>query len=95
MAAAAYAGGMKLARTILATILFGTALPILAGTPEIAPGTSAHACTPDAQKCLEKLESRMVRPGGTGADLEHALLELHATDPECALLLRGAVRPAF
>ncbi len=51
-----------------------------------------RACTSEAQQCLEKLEARLQRHGHTldGLGVERALLELHESDPECALLLRSA-----
>lgn len=56
-------------------------------------GRSAlRACTSEVQQCLEKLESKLQLHGHThsGIGVERALLELHETDPECALLLRSA-----
>jgi len=49
--------------------------------------TSPRACTPEAQKCLEKLETRLRFHGRNR--IENALLELQETDPGCALLLQG------
>ena len=50
-----------------------------------------RACTPELQKCLEKLEARLILLGRTldGIGIEQALLELHETDTECALLLQS------
>jgi hypothetical protein len=43
------------------------------------------------QKCLEKLEARLLLLGRSsdGSGIEQALLELHETDPGCALLLQN------
>ena len=53
--------------------------------------SSARACTPEVQRCLEKLEARLHFHGRIHdwLEIENALLELHQTDPECALLLQG------
>ncbi len=50
-----------------------------------------RACTPEVQRCLDKLEWRLRLHDSVHdwARIEQALLELHATDPECALLLQG------
>ena len=50
-----------------------------------------RACTPELQKCLDKLEARLILLGRTldGIGIEQALLELHETDTECALLLQS------
>jgi type 1 fimbria pilin len=52
------------------------------------------ACTPEAQRCLEKLEARILLMGRNpdGVSIDQALLELHQTDPVCALLLEGRLR---
>lgn len=76
-----------------ATLLLATS-PGFGGTWATEPWSRSvpRACTPEVQKCLEKLEARLQRQGHThdGIGFERALLELHETDPECALLLRGA-----
>ena len=78
----------------LAATLLLAASPGIGGTWTTEPwGPSApRACTSEAQKCLEKLEARLQLHGHAhdGIGIERALLELHETDPECALLLRGA-----
>jgi hypothetical protein len=60
-----------------------------------SPG--APACQPELHRCLEKLASRMLTQEGAPhwRKVEQALFELHETDPECALLLRGAVLPLY
>lgn len=65
------------------------------GEPWLRSGLAA--CTPEAQRCLEKLEARLGLPGGGHgrAGIERALLELQQTDPECALLLHGAALTGF
>jgi hypothetical protein len=79
---------------LAATLLLATS-PGFGGTWTTGPwGPSApRACTSEAQKCLEKLEARLQLYGHThdGVGIERALLELHETDPECALQLRSAV----
>jgi hypothetical protein len=49
------------------------------------------ACTPEAQRCLEKLETQLYFHGRAhdAIGIEQALLELEETDPECAFLLRS------
>jgi len=83
-----------LIRTALAATLLLATAPGLGGTWATEPwGRSVpRGCTPEAQKCLEKLEARLQRLGDTrdGIGIERALLELHETDLECALLLRSA-----
>jgi hypothetical protein len=78
---------------LAATLLLATS-PGFGGTWASEPwGRSVpRACTPEAQKCLEKLEVRLQRLGHAhdAIGIDRALLELHETDPECALLLRGA-----
>lgn len=73
---------------LAATLLLATS-PGFGGTWATEPwGRSVpRACTPEAQKCLEKLETRLQRHG---IGIERALLELHETDAECELLLRDA-----
>jgi len=76
-----------------ATLLLATS-PGVGGTWATEPwGRSLpRACTPEVQKCLEKLEARLQFLGRThdGVGIERALLDLHETEPECALLLRSA-----
>jgi hypothetical protein len=78
---------------LAATLLLAMA-PGFGGTRTTEPwGWSVpRACTSEAQKCLEKLEARLQLHGHThdGIGMARALLELHETDPECALLLRSA-----
>jgi hypothetical protein len=78
----------RIPAALVATLLFATS-PGFGGTWATEPwGRSVpRACTPEAQKCLEKLEARLQRHG---IGIERALFELHETDPECALLLRDA-----
>lgn len=80
--------------TALAATLLLAASPGFGGTWTTEPwGRSVpRACTPELHKCLEKLEARLQLHGRAhdGIEIERALLELHETDPECALLLRGA-----
>jgi hypothetical protein len=49
------------------------------------------ACTPEVQRCLEKLEARMLLMGRTleGVSVDQALFELRETDAGCVLLLEG------
>jgi len=58
---------------------------------------SPRACTPEAQKCLEKLETRLRFHGHIHgwSRIENALLELQDTDPGCALLLQGRAFQGF
>ena len=76
-----------------ATLLLATS-PGFGGTWATEPWSRSvpRACTPEAQKCLEKLEARLERLSHAhdGIGIERALIELHEADPECALLLRGA-----
>jgi hypothetical protein len=46
------------------------------------------SCTPEVRTCLEKLEARLGFDTGLNR-IDKALLELYATDPQCALLLDG------
>jgi hypothetical protein len=71
---------------LVATLLFATS-PGFGGTWEADPWARSfpRACTPEVQKCLEKLEARL----HLGIGIEQALLELHESDPACALLLRS------
>jgi hypothetical protein len=77
--------------TLISTVLAATLLLAtgFGGTWATEPwGRSVpRACTPELQKCLEKLEARLQRHW---IGIERALLELQETDPECALLLRDA-----
>jgi len=56
-------------------------------------GRFPRACTPEVQRCLDKLEVRLGFHGRihNWLEIENALLDLHETDPECALVLRGRV----
>jgi hypothetical protein len=78
--------------SLLATLLFATS-PGFGGTWAAEPWARSfpQACTPEMQKCLEKLEARLQLHGRThdGIGIEQALLELHETDPACALLLQS------
>lgn len=84
--------------TLGATLLLAAAAAV-AGARDGEPWLRSwpEACTPEAQRCLEKLESRVGLQGGAhgGAGIERALLELQETDPECALLLRTATLTGF
>jgi hypothetical protein len=83
----------RIPAALVATLLFATS-PGFGGTWATEPwGRSfPRACTPEVQKCLEKLEARLQLHGRArdGIGIEWALVELHETEPECALLLRGA-----
>jgi hypothetical protein len=83
---------------LAATLLLATS-PGFGGTWAIEPwGRSAlRACTSEVQQCLEKLEAKLQLHGHThsGIGVERALLELHETDPECALALRSAELHGF
>jgi hypothetical protein len=59
---------------------------------ESFPRGLPRGCTPEAQKCMEKLEARFRLPAGAGDGygIERALIELEETDPVCAMLLRSA-----
>jgi hypothetical protein len=65
-----------------------------AGAPDLWGRAVPKACSPEVQRCLEKLEARMLLMGRSldGANIEQALLELQSTDPECALMLEGRLR---
>lgn len=74
--------------TISATLLFAAAQGLDgARAVELGPRGLPRGCTPEAQKCLEKLEARLLH---NGSGIERALLDLHETDPLCAMLLRNA-----
>jgi hypothetical protein len=62
-----------------------------AGTGDPWLRSYPRGCTPEMQKCLEKLEARLLLLGRSsdGSGIEQALLELHETDPGCALLLQN------
>jgi hypothetical protein len=62
-----------------------------AGASDLWGRAVPKACTPEVQRCLEKLEARMLLMGRTleGVGIEQALFELRQTDPECVLLLEG------
>jgi len=72
---------------------------LLAGSPGFSDTWAAEpwarsfpkACTPEMQRCLDKLELRLRFHGRIHdwLEIENALLELHETDPECVLLLQG------
>ena len=78
----------QLAAALAAALLLTTS-PGFGATWEADP-SARRACTPELQKCLEKLELRLQLHGRIhdGTRLERALLELQETDPECALMLR-------
>jgi hypothetical protein len=75
------------------------AASLLAASPALGDTWAAEpwargfprTCTPEVQRCLDKLEMRLRFHGRMhdAIGIEQALLELHETDPECALLLRG------
>jgi len=60
-------------------------------------GSFPRACTAEVQRCLDKLELRLGFHGRIHdwLEIENALLELHETDPACALLLQGRVFHGF
>jgi hypothetical protein len=82
----------RILAALVATLLFATP-PGFGGTSQAEPWARSfpRACTPEVQKCLEKLEARLELHGHArdGTGIEQALLELHETDPSCALLLRS------
>jgi hypothetical protein len=83
----------QLAAALAAASLLAT-LPGFGATWATEPWARGipRACTPEAQKCLEKLEARLYLRGRSHDQIgfEQALLEMQETDPECALLLRNA-----
>jgi hypothetical protein len=85
---------MKLAHAIAvvaAIALAGLPGAGAAGASEPWGRALPQACTPELQRCLEKLEARLIILGRTldAAAIDQALLELHQTDPECALQLEA------
>jgi hypothetical protein len=88
--------------TLTQTIIGATLLLVVpaghSGSWEAEPwGRSfPRACTAEVQRCLDKFETRLrLHSTLDGGAVEQALLELHATDPECALLLQGAGMQGF
>jgi hypothetical protein len=83
----------QLAAALAAALLLTTS-PGFGGTWATEPWARSvpRACTPEAQKCLEKLEARLYLNGRSHDQIgfEQALLEMQETDPECALLLQNA-----
>jgi len=77
----------------LAAALLLAGLPGFGNTWAAEPWlrTFPKACTPEMQRCLDKLELRLGFHGRihNWLEIESALLELEETDPDCALLLRG------
>ena len=84
--------------SLAATLLFATS-PGFGGTWAAEPWARSfpQACTPEVQKCLEKLEARLHIHGRTRdrIGIERVLLELQETDPECALLLQSTELHGF
>ncbi len=76
-----------------AAALLLTGLPGFGDTWAAEPWlrTFPKACTPEMQRCLDKLELRLGFDGRIHdwLEIENALLALHQTDPECALLLQS------
>jgi hypothetical protein len=62
-----------------------------AGVSDLWDRAVPKACTPEVQRCLEKLEARMLLMGRTldGVSIDQALFELRETDQGCVLLLEG------
>ncbi len=85
---------MKRVRPSLAiALLFAAPLALAGSAPaELWGSDTAAVCQPEIHSCLEKLASRLQVLGGTQdwSRVEQVLLELHETDPVCALLLREA-----
>lgn len=81
----------------LVAIVLAAAPPALtsAAAIERADRRATSACQPEMLQCLEKLKARL--PAWDGplnlSRIEQSLLELNESDPECALLLRGASLP--
>ncbi len=88
----------QIAAALIVALLFATSLGF-GDTWAAEPwaGNSPRACTPEVQRCLDKLELRHGFHGRFHDPnwLEQALLELHETDPGCALLLQGRVFHGF
>jgi hypothetical protein len=65
-----------------------------AGASDLWGRAVPKACTPEVQRCMEKLETRMLLMGRTldGVGVEQALFELYQDDPECVLLLEARLR---
>ncbi len=85
-----------------AAALVGVALATASGIGltqehELLAGALQSSCTPERQKCLERLERRLPLDGGTRdrSEIESALFHLQANNPECALLLQGTVLLGF
>jgi hypothetical protein len=77
----------------LAAALLLAGLPAFGDTWAAEPWVRSFpkACTPEMQRCLDKLELRLGFHGRVHdwLEIENALLELHQTDSACALLLQG------
>ena len=88
----------QLAAALAAASLLA-ASPVSGDTRTVEPwaGSFPRACTPDVQRCLDKLELRLGFHGRihNWLEIENALLELQETDPTCALLLQGRVFHGF
>ncbi len=85
---------IQIAAALFVALLFATSPgPGEASVAEPWAGGSPRACTLEVQRCLDKLELRHGFHGRSHDPiwLAQALLELHETDPECALLLQGRV----
>ncbi len=83
----------RLAAALAAASLFAAA-PGFGGTGRDEPWAWAFPppCTPEAQRCLEKLEARLLLHGRSDrAQIAGALLEMHITDPQCAALLSSTI----
>jgi hypothetical protein len=81
----------QLAAALAASLL--AASPVSGDTRAAEPWARSFpkACTPEMQRCLDKLELRLGFHGRihNWLEVENALLALQETDPACALLLQG------
>jgi hypothetical protein len=82
----------RIAAALAATLLLGASPDSGASSgdrPWIWPPPAA--CTREARMCLEKLDARLALAHGEHDwnRMQTLLLDLYATDPECALALQG------
>lgn len=83
---------IQIAAALFVALLFATSPgPGEASVAEPWARSFPKACTPEMQKCLDKLELRLGFHGRIHdwLEIENALLDLHQTDPGCALLLQS------